>query len=764
MQQSTAPQGTGPHTAGPQGPERRPGPNAVPGAGPVTPLTLRERARGKRYYFMYGAFNSISYPVLAEGVVTLVLLRLGGRELWVGATSALLYASLPFMLLGYTTIARLGVTGTAGLFWGLRSLSAGLMIAAPIAARSWGGTWGLWLMFLGSLGFNVGRAAGVVSFTGIITELTTEKDRGDLIASSMRISQVGTLLVTVLMALLLGPRASFFRYQIFFSVGMVSGILAAWALWSIPESGQFRAVERFSLAAQLRWLMETRGRRWFFAMMIVIPITQGVVKAFVVLVAKQGYHLSDQLALLFVIVSVLGGIGASYAYGLFMDKLGSRPLLVLTGFIDMVSMSLLVALPVQPSFPLLALVFLLTGATNIAYQAAMQHYFISMTNRRQQIQLGIVTQSCGGLAAGVALYGGGWILEGLEHVLEGGADPLLKYRWFFGGVLAVMALRTPILFGLPRLRSQNIRDALSALISVGDWRAAAAVKRALTRQSESEEAYALKLLGRSSAPIYQDDIRHYLQSPSYFVRDQAMEGLAHVQPTPLLVQTLMDDLRVNRYLTAHWSAYWLGRWQAREAIPLLEAVMFSKDFLLSARAIHALVDLGAEDLCPLIEVRFTSSDNPLVIIEGARALSLWGGHAAYPLLLEKYALDIPSQAKDELSLSVARLLGLYDALYRDLGMLHRDPEQLSREWRERRPAISAEQFLTAFQGAPQPRARFERAVRERQQDLAEWFAEDTLRALEKQADPMDPSLAFLLAFLLLSRRGEHLRPPPQDRA
>ena len=136
---------------------------------PVTPLTQRERERGKRWYYVYGIFNSLSYPVLAENVITLVLLRLGGNETWVGATSALLYVTLPCMLLGYMSIPRLGVSKTAGMWWGIRSVSASLMILAPWASDHWGVTWGLWLLFLGSLGFNIGRSAGVASFTGIVT-------------------------------------------------------------------------------------------------------------------------------------------------------------------------------------------------------------------------------------------------------------------------------------------------------------------------------------------------------------------------------------------------------------------------------------------------------------------------------------------------------------------------------------------------------------------------------------------------------------------
>ena len=190
--------------------------------------------------------------------------------------------------------------------------------------------------------------------------------------------------------------------------------------------------------------------------------------------------------------------------------------------------------------------------------------------------------------------------------------------------------------------------------------------------------------------------------------------------------------------------------------------MFSRDFTLSAKAIHALVELGEQDVAPLIEVLFTASENPLVLIEGARALSLWGGEAAYPLLLDKYALDLPPQAKDELSLAIARLMGLYDALYRDLGMLHRDRAQLEREWRDRLRAArepDLEALVGALHGAPLDRAGYRAAIGRRQARLSETFVRATLERLDTLSDPLDAHLALLLSFLLLTPQGNQWRAP-----
>ena len=107
------------------------------------------------------------------------------------------------MILGYYTVPKRGVTGTAGLFWALRSCSAAFMIAAPWFLKL-GSNLSLWFMFIGSLMYMTGRAAGLMAFTGIVTELTTAQDRGELISNSSKIAQFGSILMTLVMAVFLG--------------------------------------------------------------------------------------------------------------------------------------------------------------------------------------------------------------------------------------------------------------------------------------------------------------------------------------------------------------------------------------------------------------------------------------------------------------------------------------------------------------------------------------------------------------------------------
>jgi len=718
-------------------------------------LTLKQRALGKRFYYLYAFFNSFSWAALAEGVVILLLLRLGASETWVGIVTSLQYVTLPAMALGYTTVSRLGVTGTAGLFWGIRSCSAALMIIAPWTFRL-GADIPLWFMFFGSLGFMLGRAAGLISFTGIITELTTSRDRGELISNSSRISQFGSILMTLGMALFLGAAAPLYRYQVLLTFGMLCGLIGAWALFKIPEAGIFRTKTQLKLWQELQWSLATRGRKWFMAMMLVIPVTQGVTYAFGVLVAKLGYGLSDQSVVLFVLVATVGGIVASYTYRLFLDQLGSRPLLVLTSFLDIAGVALVILLPKTFMAVLIGALFFVNGYVQIAFNAAMQHYFISITTNTHQLAHGIITRALGGLAGGLALVLGGWVLEKLKLTASLAFDPLQHYRWFYGGLLLLLLLRTLVFFKLPRMKSQGIRDALSALFSPWDWRAIHAVKRAISMQSEDEESKALSAMMHTDSRIYQADLEHYLNSPSIVIRQRALDALQRAKPTRTLIKALQRDLQVNQFTTAHQAAYRLGQWKVGEAVPLLIRAIDSEDFLLSGAAIHALVELDERSPFALIEKKFFESENPYVLIEAARAISLWGNPRHYNLLLRKYLLQIPPQAKDELSLSVARLLGLYDAFYFDLGMLHREPAQLFREWLERFGARDKEGLITAVRRGDAGQSLLLGALQRQQTHFQPWFYEPTAGFLEKLPEIAPQEEAFLVAFLLLTPNGYHI--------
>jgi hypothetical protein len=177
---------------------------------------------------------------------------------------------------------------------------------------------------------------------------------------------------------------------------------------------------------------------------------------------------------------------------------------------------------------------------------------------------------------------------------------------------------------------------------------------------------------------------------------------------------------------------------------------------LSGAAIHALVELDERSTLSMVEKRFSESKNPYELIEGARALSLWGNQQYYKVLLSKYLLDIPPQAKDELSLSVARLLGLYDSFYSDMGLWRRETSQLLREWQERFAHRDSAGLIDAVRSGKPHRELFVGSLNQQRSRFQTWFYEDTQKFFRQLPPQLHQETAFLMAFLLLSDFGLHI--------
>ncbi len=729
-------------------------------------LSPHQRTQGQKCYGAYSFFNAISYALLAEGFVTLLLLRLGGSEALVGASVGMLYASLPFMWLGYMLIPHLGVKGVAATCWAVRSFSAILFVLAPWIHGWFGGSAGAWMVFLGVVCFTTARATGIISFTGIISDLTTVQDRGRLISRSFLQNQVGGAVVTLLIALLLGASAPLSRYQLLMSVGMVTGLVAAFYLWRIPESGLFRRTMPLYFMRELHWLLNQRGRRWFLIAMLGVSITQGTWRIFLLVVAKQGYQLPDQQMVLLTLLTLFGGVSASLTYAAFLDLLGSRPLLILTGVLDLALAGVVVALPVQLNIFLLCGVFFLSGYIFIALNASIQHYFIALTPPKRQLRLGVLAQGISGLFGGLALFIGGQTLQYLRHISQSstgealtqglGVDPLLHFRWFFAGLMVVFAFWLMALMRIPRLNSQSVRDALNVLFSPWDWRAVYAVRQAVRQNNEEHDKRALEAIGKSNTTVYQHALKRSLRSPSFFVRREALMNLLSTAPQAMLVPQLLQDVQENAHTTAHFSAYVLGQWQIKEAALPLEKAIASPDIELAAEAIGALIKMQKTVAFPAIQACFKTTENPRLIIEGARALSLWGDVACLPSLLKKFHLPIPPQTKAEVSLSVARLLGVGTQFYQDMSLFSQDKYTLLEQWQYRWKDEDRWGLIPAMQAGRGQREMLLQALHDQKSKFDPWFYRNMAAFLPKRPKYPWQEVVFMLTFLWLVKTGLHL--------
>ena len=91
-------------------------------------------------------------------------------------------------------------------------------------------------------------------------------------------------------------------------------------------------------------------------------------------------------------------------------------------------------------------------------------------------------------------------------------------------------------------------------------------------------------------------------------------------------------------------------------------------------------------------------------------------------------------------------------------MLHREPSQLFLEWEERFEIQNANELIPSIRQGNTPRDLLEFSLREHSHKFRSWFYEDTGNLLKRLPESVPQETAFLMAFLLLCRKGLHIDP------
>ncbi|MCK7506526.1 MAG: HEAT repeat domain-containing protein [Desulfobacterales bacterium] len=127
---------------------------------------------------------------------------------------------------------------------------------------------------------------------------------------------------------------------------------------------------------------------------------------------------------------------------------------------------------------------------------------------------------------------------------------------------------------------------------------------------------------------------------------------------------MAEVMRGHPFTTAYLSARILGRNGNSGSVPPLREALASEDYMLRGAAMIALGRHRDEASVPAIEEIVTSTDNPRLVIQGAYALELLGSSASVPSLVEVLRKEsTPDFVRDEVVLSLAAVLGVFDGFY-----------------------------------------------------------------------------------------------------
>lgn len=624
--------------------------------------TTRRRAMAD--YYRFSVFNVISFSFLAGNIIILYALRLGANSVFVGLIAASYQVTFVFSLIGRRIIGRVGAVRLFGYFWLVRYvLMVPVVLTALPAIRERTGLV-LAVVTLCAFGFNISKGIGITATKPIVGEIPRQRERGTFLSNQHLITNLGAVVTGTVMALVLGQESPIGRYAILLSVGIVAGMGASYFILRLPEPKGAEAGFGAKFGEGFRAAFAPGPFRRLNSINVVAVFVVSMIHAFLIVYFKRVYGYSDGSVVFFTVAGSAGGaVMASITRGV-MDRVGAKPLLfIFVGLIVLVAVPIAISPPLEGfwlgAFPALVFFFFVMGQFGI--MNAADNYFFSVTAAEDRLDLGIVFGLGTGIAGSLGSFAGGVLLSGLEGFFR--ESLALAFGVYFAIAALIMLVALVRIRGLPDLDAYPIPDALGMLFSPRDIRAIRLLNRLRRSKTVDEERAAVSALGESTSRLPVDDLLRKVGSPSLTIRMEALTALRNSPFTRAVEDRLIEEVHNHRYTTAHLAAELLGAAGAVRAVPELRDAVESHDYMVSAKAMVALAQIGDRDSIGRIESILERSPNPRITIYAVKALEILDSIGSLPLVFRRIERRAETFVRDELILSSAALLGVYEFFY-----------------------------------------------------------------------------------------------------
>jgi len=628
-------------------------------------LSTSQMKKAQANYTRFAMFNVISYSFMAGNVVLLYALRLGAGTKLVGILTAFNSITFTFSLLGRRIIPRIGYVKNMGYFWLLRYVVMIPVLLTLIPSFRNNIVLSLLTISLGVFGFNFLKGIALASTNPIVGYITRDETRASYLAYNNMINFAGQIITGLTIAFLLGDEAPLFKYPLFIAVGIVAGIFAAVSILRLPEQER-PARTKTSLAKSMKEAFKSEGFPRFVLLVIFSTFASTMGGGFLILYCKKVYLQSDGVIIFFTVAGAVGALVMARFAKFVTDRVGSKPMYFTFHILQILCYIPIMVSPMLPPSPLLmaflGLLFFFNQMMvwGISYSADI--YFFSITREEDRLDFSVLYNIIRGLAGMLGSLGGGFLLAALEDHFTG-SSPSFAFKIYYAVPALILVTNMFLITKLPDRGKYSITDVLGIIFNPRDLKAIYYLNKLDRTTSPEDEREIVSTMGSSKSPLYLEELYNRLNSPSFFVRAEALNSIKQHPLTPETESYLIRDLEEHPFTTAHISADILGDLKVARAVKPLVRALDSPDYLLVSKAAVALGKLGASEYAWRIMEKLRTSDNPRIIMFCAKAMEMLRRKEAIPVLLNYVETKTYPHLTDDLIMNIASLLDFSDWIY-----------------------------------------------------------------------------------------------------
>jgi len=557
-------------------------------------LSSRERERGARAYLTHSLFNGMGFVLLADTTVALMAVNLGASNTqmgYIGAATHLSGLILPFISVLFAGM-NIGRVYTATWF------ARGFVCAVYFLIPFMNATRGLAVLITAYTLFCMSRAVGVAMSGPTQRALSTRATLGRLLARASFRLNIAALLARGMSAVILRlPWLIGMRGLLMLELlGIGANSVAAYHLRRLGIRDTIERTHGLGIFGTFREHIRREGVLHTLSLHWSVLLTV-IMFSFTIPFLKRSAGMSESMIFVYMTVAGLAAIVAATVVQPFVDRLGSRPLLLISN--ACVAATAVAWALVPPSAALwlfLALGFVTMLNTTLA-GLSVSRLVVSLMPDHDKMSY---TAMYSFFAAIVALIGGiaGGLLTdlGAAH----GTGLLHGYSFAYFAAASLSALGALGALWLPNEGTVGLRTAAGILFSPRNLRDFIDIYHLDTTRNPARREAILATIEQSDTPLATTEIGNRLKSPVIVDRERALKSLfAH--PRPELLGEVLDEARDRHSHVRTTAVFALGAYPQPEVAAVLREMLDEHDVAVQSAAAKSLARIG--DVAVLDRVR-----------------------------------------------------------------------------------------------------------------------------------------------------------------
>ena len=625
-------------------------------------------SKAREAYNFFNVFNAVSWNLLVGIIITLFALRLGASSTYIGLMSSTFYIALFFLPVGKLLARRFSIIGIFSFTWIVRSICMILAVAAPFFDMAGYRKTALLLVMIGVLVFHFFRGIGMIGNNPVLSLLASGPDRGSYLTQIQIINSAIGMFGSFIIAMILGMNPPIFIFSILLGAGVITGIISGVMIKKVPEPPRPNDGRGMKLGDIFKEAFTHDSLKHFIFILFIVVLVSGVTRTFVVVYAREVFKHNDGLISLYSVFGGLGFLMAGLVVKFLVDRLGAKPLYLVTVILGLISLVPVVLFPqaalenITGSILFMVFLFFMLNFGFLGSEGIAQTYFLALVPSEKMMDMGILYFFILGIAGASGTFLAGILID---FLLFTGLSPFVSFKILFGLMITLALIALLRQNKMKSLGSLPLTDALEVIFSFRDLKAISLLDKLNKAQDSQEEKQLLLSLYDTPSHLAIDGLLQRARSPKMATRTEAIRALEKLNKLSKNAEhALIQDVENNPFTTAYISARILGRHDCKDAIPKLRELSGSDDYMLAGESIIALARMKDEEFRPEIEKIVLAAQNPRLRIMGSEALGIYHNPESLPVLLDILRSEnLPSYLTDEVVLAVSSLLNTQKKFY-----------------------------------------------------------------------------------------------------